>query len=82
MRLPDDTEPPVREFADRGTKWLLDLPENLRGLLRLAAENLAERLDFERAERINRTFIPEDLQKQEADVVYRVPYRRGRRAIQ
>ena len=29
--MSDDTEPPVREFGDRGTIWLLELPENLRG---------------------------------------------------
>ena len=79
--MPEEREPPVREFADRGTKWLLDLPENLRGLLRLAAADLVDRLDFDRAERIDRSFIPDDLQRQEADVVYRVPYRHGRGSV-
>ncbi|HLK60937.1 MAG TPA: Rpn family recombination-promoting nuclease/putative transposase, partial [Chthonomonadaceae bacterium] len=76
--MPEETEPPVREFADRGTLWLLELPENLRGLLRLIAADLADKLDFHRAERINRSFVPDDLQKQEADLLYRVPFRRGR----
>lgn len=76
--MAEETEPPVREFGDRGTLWLLDLPENLRGLLKLVAANLADRLDFSRAERQNRSFIPDDLQKQEADLLYTVPFLRGR----
>ncbi len=55
----------------------MELPENLRGLLRLIAEGIAERLDFARAERINRSFVPDDLHKQEADLLYRVPFRQG-----
>ncbi len=70
-------EPPVREFADRGTLWLLESPENVRGLLALVARDLADRLDFSRAERINRSFVPDDLHKQEADLLYRVPFREG-----
>jgi len=70
-----ESEPPIREFADRGTLWLLEAPENLRGLVALVAESLADKLDFSRAERVNRSFIPDNLQKQEADILYRVPYR-------
>ena len=73
----DQSDPPFREFADRGTLWLLEAPENLRDLLRLAAAELADRLDFSRAERINRSFIPDDLRKQEADLLFRVPFRTG-----
>jgi flagellar biosynthesis/type III secretory pathway protein FliH len=62
-----EEEPPIREFADRGTLWLLEAPQNLRGLLRLVAAEIAEPLDFARAERINRSFVPDDLHKQEAD---------------
>ena len=79
MLLPD--EPPIREFADRGTLWLLELPENLRDLLRLVSAEVADRLDFTRAERINRSFVPDDLRKQEADLLYRVPYRQGRSEV-
>lgn len=74
-------EPPVREFADRGTLWLLGLPENMRGLLHLLAADIAAQLDFSRAVRINRSFIPPDLQKQEANLLYRVPFRQGRGEI-
>ncbi|HLJ55471.1 MAG TPA: hypothetical protein VKT77_10570 [Chthonomonadaceae bacterium] len=59
--MPVEQKPPVREFADRGVKWLLDAPENLRGLLRLARPDLAERVDFSRTERIDRSFVPDDL---------------------
>src|SRR5581483_4638738 len=65
----------IREFNDRGTLWLLEDPENLRGLLQIPEPTLAEPLDLGRAERINRSFIPADLQKQESDLIFRVPYR-------
>jgi hypothetical protein len=58
--VPEETEPPIREFADRGTLWLLESPENLRGLVRLLTADIADRLDFTRAERLNRSFIPVD----------------------
>jgi len=74
----EESEPPIREFADRGTLWLLEAPENLRGLVEIVAKSLAEKLDFSRAERINRSFIPDNLQKQEADLLYRVPFREGK----
>src|SRR5579862_5422199 len=74
----EEAEPPIREFADRGVLWLLEPPRNLRDLLALVAHEIADRLDFDRAERINRSFIPEDLHKQEADLLYRVPYRKGK----
>ncbi len=73
----DGMEPPIREFADRGTLWLLELPENLHALVRLMAADLADHLDFSRAQRENRSFIPDDLHKQEADLLYRVPFRVG-----
>jgi hypothetical protein len=75
--MPGRSEPPIREFSDRSTLWLLELPENLRELVRLVARDIADRLDFTRAERINRSFIPGSLHKQEADLLTRVPYRDG-----
>ncbi len=60
---------PIREFPDRGTIWLLESPSNLR--------DLAARLDFDRAERINRSFVPDDLHEREADLLFRVPFRSG-----
>ena len=71
----------IREFADRGTLWLLESPESVRQLLRLLNGELADRLDFTQAERINRSLIPEDLQKLEADLIYRVPFREDGREV-
>src|SRR5690242_10183281 len=76
--MSEENEPPIREFADRGTLWLLESPENLRDLVRFLSAEIADRLDFGRAERINRSFIPDDLHKQEADLLYRVPFREGK----
>ena len=66
--------PPVREFSDRTTLWLLEDPLNLRDLLRIYSPELTEHLDFSQAQRINRSFIPADLQKEECDLLFRVPY--------
>jgi hypothetical protein len=70
--------PPIREFNDRGTLWLLEDPLNLRDLLQILEPGLIERLDFDRAQRENRSFIPADLQKQESDAVFLVPFVRER----
>jgi hypothetical protein len=77
----DPTDPPIREFADRGTIWLLESPSNLRDLVAMAARELAESLAFDKAERVNRTFIPADLHKHEADLLYRVPFRTGQSEV-
>jgi predicted transposase/invertase (TIGR01784 family) len=65
---------PVREFPDRGTKWLLESPENARELVRIVAAELVEKLDFSRIQRIPTTFIPDNLRKQEADVLFLLPF--------
>jgi hypothetical protein len=71
--------PLIREFDDRSSLWLLEDPMLLRGLLQILDPSLVERLDFAHARRINRSFIPADLQKEESDLVYAVPFRgRGR----
>ncbi len=58
-----DNEPPIREFADRGVLWLLESTQNLADLLRMLSTELAARLDFSRAERRNRSFVPPNLHK-------------------
>ncbi len=63
----------IREFPDRGTLWLLEDPSFVRDLLSLLDSALPGQLDFERAVRVNRSFIPADLQKQESDLIFRVP---------
>jgi hypothetical protein len=70
----DANDPPIREFADRGTLWLLESTSNLRDLV-------ADALDFGSAERVNRSFVPADLHKQEADLLYRVPFRTGKSEV-
>jgi hypothetical protein len=65
----------IREFGDRGTLWLLEDPANLHDLLQIVEPSLAEQLDFSRAERVPRTFIPADLRKRESDLIVSVPFR-------
>jgi putative YhgA-like transposase len=69
--------PLIREFDDRSTLWLLEDPQHLRGLLQILDPGLADRLDFAHARRINRSFIPSDLQKEESDLIYAVPFGDG-----
>src|SRR5436305_801327 len=69
----------VREFHDRGALWLFEDPQQLQDLLRILEPALAEQLDFQRARRENRSFIPADLLKQESDLIYLVPLRGARR---
>jgi hypothetical protein len=63
----------IREFGDRSTLWLLEDPANLADLLRLLAPGVVDQLDFERAQRVNRSFVQPDLRKKESDLIYRVP---------
>ncbi|MCC2672179.1 MAG: putative transposase, partial [Armatimonadetes bacterium] len=63
----------IREFNDRDTLWLLEDPANLRDLLRMLAPAVIMRLDFEHAERVNRSFVQPDLRKKESDLIFRVP---------
>ena len=65
----------IREFNDRGTLWLLEDPVCLRDLLQILAPDLAARLDITRTERVNRSFIPADLRKEESDLIFRIAYR-------
>lgn len=73
--MPESIEKVVREFNDRGLIWLLESPKNLEHFVRLFAAELAERLDFTRAERIPRTFISSGLEKTETDILFRLPAR-------
>lgn len=52
-------------------------PAYLKDLIRILDASLAENLDFTRAERINRSFIPADLHKCESDLIFKVPYQVG-----
>ncbi len=68
---------PLRDFADRGTAWLLESPENLRDLVSLLETELAEKLDFTRARPDNRPLVSDDLDKRQNDILFRVPFRDG-----
>jgi putative YhgA-like transposase len=67
--------PFIREFDDRSSLWLFEDPRNLHDLIRLLDPALADRLDFTRAERQNRSFIDPDLREKESDLLYSVPFR-------
>ena len=67
----------IREFNDRGLIWILESTTNLRDLLRILSVEIADSLDFDKAVRHNRSFIPEDLYKKEADMLYKVPFLEG-----
>ncbi|MBC8230754.1 Rpn family recombination-promoting nuclease/putative transposase [bacterium] len=66
---------PVREFADRGTKWLLESPENVLGLLQILDFNLSTKIDSSRLHDEKKTFILDNLRQQESDLVFTAPFR-------
>jgi predicted transposase/invertase (TIGR01784 family) len=66
---------PVREFPDSGTKWLLESPENVSGLLQILAPNLEKRLDFKRLHDEKKSFVLDTLRKQESDQVFLAPFK-------
>jgi len=64
----------VREFPDRAIRWLLETPDNLRGLLLTINKDIAERIDYNNIERIERTFIEDDFRKREADILFKAKF--------
>jgi len=71
--LPFPSPEVIREFPDRAAQWLFVDPLNLRELVQIADPDLVERLDFARARRINRRFVPASLAKFETDLLFEVP---------
>ena len=69
------SEMSVANFSDRSIRRLLENRENVRGLLELVSAELAELIDFEHLVLINRSLLPATLREQEADIVYRVPFK-------
>jgi len=65
---------PVREFADRGTKWLLESSENVSGLLQIIDFSLSTKIDFSRLHDEKKTFILDNLRQQESDLVLTAPF--------
>ncbi|MEW6756125.1 MAG: Rpn family recombination-promoting nuclease/putative transposase [Candidatus Latescibacterota bacterium] len=66
---------PPREFADRGTKWLLGHPAHLRHLLRILLGPDCDRIDYDRLEPVPTELLSEDLRQQLADLVFVAPFR-------
>ncbi len=64
----------IREFPDRAIRWLLETPENVRGLLSLVVSDLAKRIDYSQIQRLDRTFISDNFRKREADLVFTAPF--------
>jgi len=63
----------VRQFPDRAFRWALDLPENVRGLLRLAEVPFVEDLDFSQMRPLKPSSIHDDLREEIPDVLHEVP---------
>ena len=66
---------PLKQFPDRSAKWLLSNTDNLQGLLEIIGNDLVESLDFSKVQRINTTFIADNLREQESDIVFLLPFR-------
>ena len=74
------TRPPrrvIREFQDRGWRWIFSDIVLLHCFLHLVDPDTATRVDPTRAEPLERSFLPDDLRQAESDVVWRIPYRIG-----
>ena len=63
------------QFSDKSAKWLLSNPEHLRGLLEIIGSDLSSSLDFSKVERVNTTFVADNLREQESDLVFLLPFR-------
>jgi len=70
----------VREFADRGTKWLLESPENVLGLLQILDFDLSTKIDSSRLHDEKKSFILDNLRPEvlrlrlQSDLVFSAPF--------
>lgn len=71
---------PIEHFPDRSTRWLLQDKENVRGLVEIVANELAELIDFNQLTQPNRSFVSDTLREQESDIIFRVPFHSGTEA--
>ena len=62
-----------RKLPENAVQLLLELRENVRDTINLIDPELAARIDFTRLEQIKTTFIPKEMRKLEADLLYTVP---------
>ncbi len=65
----------VGHFADKSARWLFRQKENVRGLIRILAEDLEKHLDFQRLKVLNRSFVDDTLRDLQSDMVFSVPFR-------
>jgi len=70
----DEIKQIIHEFPDRAIRWLLETPDNVKGLLLSAVADLAKRIDYTRLQRLDRTFISDNFRKREADLVFTAPF--------
>ena len=63
-------------FPDRSAKWLIRQREHLQALLAMLAGEIADALDFDRVEQLQRSFISDELRTQESDMIFSVPFRK------
>jgi len=64
----------IREFPDRSIQWLLETPDNVRGLLKIISSDLANRINYGQLRNLKRTFILDNFRKREADIVFEAPF--------
>ena len=74
MKYRDEIKQIIHEFPDRAIRWLLETPDNVKGLLLAAVADLAKRIDYTRLQRLDRTFISDNFRKREADLVFTAPF--------
>ena len=68
----------ITHFPDRSARWLLQYIEYVQGLLEIVAPSeLVDHIDFSQLTQLNRSLLADTLREQEADILFRVPYKRG-----
>ena len=68
----------ITHFPDRSARWLLQYIEYVQGLLEIVAPSeFVDHIDFSQLTQLNRSLIADTLREQEADLLFRVPYKHG-----
>ena len=62
------------QFPDRSAKGLIRQREHLEALLRIVGKEIADALDFAGIEQLNRSFISDELRRQESDMIFSLPF--------
>lgn len=72
-----DSSIPIREFQDRGLRWLFEVSTMLENLIQMQDPDLALAIDFGAAVRLNAQLVSDSLRRIEPDVLYKAPIRMG-----